>query len=64
MYFLEFRIKFVHCANRSSGNGLLPSLATCYEVYRGCIVFAFSVMFACLCVNFVSGQRFPRNYLT
>ena len=36
-----------------------------YKVYRGYIVFAFSVrMFVCLSVNFFFRQRFLRNYLT
>ena len=36
-----------------------------YEVYRGYIVFAFSVrMFVCVSVNFFFRQRFLRNYLT
>ena len=36
-----------------------------YEVYRGYIVFAFSVrMFVCVSVNFFFCQRFLRNYLT
>ena len=35
-----------------------------YEVYRGYIVFAFSViMFVCLSVNFFFRQRFLSNYL-
>ena len=32
-----------------------------YEVYRGYIVFAFSVC-VCLCVNFFFCQRFLSNY--
>ena len=40
------------------------SLYPRYEVYRGYIVFAFSViMFVCLSVNFFFRQRFLSNYL-
>ena len=36
-----------------------------YEVYRGYIVFAFSVcVCVCVYVNFFFRQRFLRNYLT
>ena len=46
------------------GFALLILLYPRYEVYRGYIVFAFSViMFVCLSVNFFFRQRFLSNYL-
>ena len=46
---------------------IIPPVYEVYmgEVYRGYIVFAFSVrMFVCVSVNFFFRQRFLRNYLT
>ena len=52
-------------------SGELPCPATgliispVYKVYRGYIVFVFSVtMFVCVCVNIFFRQRFLRNYWT
>ena len=52
-------------SQRSQKSVLYPR----YEVYRGYIVFAFSVikfvcLFVCLSVNFFFCQRFLSNYLT
>ena len=50
--------------NSVTFNGCSLCLYPRYEVYRGYIVFAFSViMFVCLSVNFFFRQRFLSNYL-
>ena len=60
---------FIFCVHLQEGKvycvkGKVSLLYPRYEVYRGYIVFAFSViMFVCLSVNFFFRQRFLSNYL-